>query len=351
VSTPASPDAPSSEGEAAQAKLAWLEEEMVRETALTPKELLYARGTLRLYRYLPQTSEVYRVPVLLVMSLVSKPYIFDLTPGQSFIEYLVRSGFDVYLIDWGTPRAEHRGFRVDDYIADLLPDCISQIQAQTGINEISIIGYCLGGTFSVLYAARETRGTLRNLVLIATPINAEGMEMQRRLLSPGGLDPNLMVDTLGNIPPSMIEGAFQMLRPLQKASGQMVLINNLHDPEFVKATLRIVRWGADALPFPGEAFRQLANEFIKENKIVSAQFEIRDQKTDLRCITVPVLHLVAQHDHVVPSAASRDLIPLVASTDKEEWTIKGGHVSLVAGVGAVTRTWPRLVAWLAPRSM
>jgi polyhydroxyalkanoate synthase subunit PhaC len=351
VSTPASSDVPSSAGETPQAKLAWLEEEMVRETALTPKELLYARGTLRLYRYLPQTSEVYRVPVLLVMSLVSKPYIFDLTPGQSFIEYLVRSGFDVYLIDWGTPRAEHRVLRADDYIADLLPHCISQIQAQTGVNEISIIGYCLGGTFSVLYAARETRGILRNLVLIATPINAEGMEMQRKLLTPGGLDPNLMVDTLGNIPPSMIEGAFQMLRPLQKASGQMVLINNLHDPAFVKATLRIVRWGADALPFPGETFRQLANDFIKENKIVTGEFEIRGQKADLRSITVPVLHIVAEHDHVVPSAASRDLIPLVTSTDKEEWTIKGGHVSLVAGVGAVTRTWPRLVAWLAPRSM
>jgi polyhydroxyalkanoate synthase subunit PhaC len=333
-----------------RARLAALEEEMIRETAVTPKELIYARGTLRLYHYLPQTPDIFRVPVLLVMSPVSKPYIFDLTPNQSLVEYLVRAGFDVYLVDWGTPRSEHRGLRVDDYVADLIPDCIAQIQAQSGVTDISLIGYCLGGMLTTLYAAREPTGPLRNLLLIATPVNAEGMEIQRKLLTVNGLDPDLIVDKLGNVPSAMIEAAFQMLRPLQKASGQLSLINNLDKPEVLKATLRISRWGADALPFPGEAFRQLAHEFIIENKIVTGNFEVRGEKLDLRNICVPVLHIVAEHDHVVPSAASRDLVHLVGSKDKEEWVIKGGHVSLVAGLGAVTRTWPRLVGWLAPRS-
>ncbi len=52
---------------------------------LTPKEVIHARGTLKLYHYRPQSDEVYRVPVMLVMSLVSKPYILDLTPGQSLV--------------------------------------------------------------------------------------------------------------------------------------------------------------------------------------------------------------------------------------------------------------------------
>jgi polyhydroxyalkanoate synthase subunit PhaC len=50
-------------------------------------------------------------------------------------------------------------------------------------------------------------------------------------------------------------------------------------------------------------------------------------------------------------AGSRDVVRLVGSKDKEEWVLKGGHVSLVAGIAAVTRTWPRLVSWLAPRSV
>jgi polyhydroxyalkanoate synthase len=331
--------------------LAALEAEMARETALTPRELVYARGTMRLYRYLPQTPDIYRVPLLLVMSLVSKPYVFDLTPGQSFIEHLVRAGFEVYLVDWGTPREEHRGLKVDDYVADLLPDCIAQVRSTSGVDQVTLLGYCLGGIFTALYAAREPKGPLKNLLQLATPVNGEGMVLQRGLLTSKGLDADLIVDTLGNVPSSMIEGAFQMLRPLQKASGQVSLLNNANDPEFVKAHLRIVRWGADALPFPGEAFRQLAHDFVVGNKIVGGKFEVRGRKVDLSDIRVPVLHVLAEHDHVVPYAASRDLVRLVGSRDKEEWVIKGGHVSLVAGVGAVTRTWPRIVEWLAPRSI
>jgi polyhydroxyalkanoate synthase len=331
--------------------IAALEAEMVRETATTPKELIHARGTLRLYHYLPQTDDVFRVPVLIVMSIVSKPYIFDLTPGQSFVEHLVRAGFDVYLVDWGTPRSDHRGLRIDDYVADLMPDCIAKVQAHSGEREVSLIGYCLGGIFTALFAALNPQGPIRNLLFIATPINAEGMELQRKLLTTQGLDPDFIVDTLGNIPPAMVEAAFQLMRPLQKAAGQAALLNNAADPAAVKAQLRIARWGADALPLPGETFRQLAHDFVVGNKIVKGDFEVSGRKADLADITVPVLHVVAEHDHVVPAAASHDLVHLVGSPDKAEIVIKGGHVSLVAGVSAVTRTWPRLVDWLAQRSV
>jgi polyhydroxyalkanoate synthase len=54
---------------------------------LTPKDTIYKKGTLQLYHYRPLAQEVYRVPVLLVMSLVSKYYILDLVPGQSFIVF------------------------------------------------------------------------------------------------------------------------------------------------------------------------------------------------------------------------------------------------------------------------
>jgi polyhydroxyalkanoate synthase len=99
---------------------------------LTPKDIIYKRGTLQLYHYRPLSNEVYRVPVLLVMSLVSKSYILDLTPGQSFIEFLLKQGYDVYLIDWGVPRPEDRVLRLEDYILDCMPDCIARILADSG---------------------------------------------------------------------------------------------------------------------------------------------------------------------------------------------------------------------------
>ena len=38
------------------------------DVGLTPKDVVYSQGTLRLYRYRPMVDEVYRVPVVLVMS-------------------------------------------------------------------------------------------------------------------------------------------------------------------------------------------------------------------------------------------------------------------------------------------
>jgi poly(3-hydroxyalkanoate) synthetase len=52
---------------------------------VTPSAL---EGTLKLHHYLPQADTVYRVPVLVVTSLVNQPYILDLVPGQSLVEFL-----------------------------------------------------------------------------------------------------------------------------------------------------------------------------------------------------------------------------------------------------------------------
>lgn len=45
------------------------------ELGVTPKETIYAQGTLKLHHYRPLADDVYRVPVLIVTSLVNRPYI------------------------------------------------------------------------------------------------------------------------------------------------------------------------------------------------------------------------------------------------------------------------------------
>jgi polyhydroxyalkanoate synthase len=331
------------------AEIVALEREMARQTATTPKELIYASGTMRLHHYLPQTDEVYRVPLLLIMSLVSKPYVFDLTRGQSLVEHLVQAGFDVYLADWGTPRAEHKDVSFDDYVGTWIPDFIRAVQRHSGERDISLLGYCLGGVLASLYAALEPKGPLKNLVLMTTPINGEGMELMRQLAR--GLDADAIIERFGNLPQSVVQAGFNIQRPLQKASGKYTLMNNAADREFVKTTLRLVRWGEEALPVAGATFRQLHRDIFLGNKIVKGEFEVCGRKANLADIRVPLVHILAQHDHVVPYAAAQDVVRLAGSTDKQEWVIKGGHVSVVAGLGAVTRTWPQLVEWLAPRSV
>ena len=53
-------------------------------TGQTPRQLVYQRNKSRLYRY--ESSRRHRTPLLFVPNLgISRPYIFDLLPGGSFV--------------------------------------------------------------------------------------------------------------------------------------------------------------------------------------------------------------------------------------------------------------------------
>ncbi len=317
---------------------------------LTPKDTIYKRGTLALYHYRPLASEVYRVPVLFVMSLVSKSYILDLAPGQSFIEFLLKQGYDVYLIDWGVPRPEDSQLRLDDYVVDFIPDCISRILADSGEPDLSIIGYCMGGMLALMYAALHPSGPLKNLVCLTTPVNFEGMKLMRQWTDKRYFDVDRIVDTLGNVPPELIFASFDMLRPAARIASQIRLWDNMWNDDFVKSFRMFDRWAADQIPFPGECFRQTTKELMWDNKLVKNGLVLGGRRVDLKQITVSFLAVMAEHDHIVPYESARELISLIGSTDKRDIILKGGHVSLVAGPNAVKRLWPQLDNWLSERS-
>ena len=75
-----------------------------------------SQGTYVLYHYRPVTRELYRVPVLIVMAPSNRGYVFDLAPGQSLVEFLLKQGYDVYMIDWNAPRADEKSIRIEDYV-------------------------------------------------------------------------------------------------------------------------------------------------------------------------------------------------------------------------------------------
>jgi len=145
----------------------------------TPKDVLAARGTMNLYHYRPLADEVYRVPVLIVMATTNRGYILDMVPGQSFIEFLLKRGYDVYMLDWTAPRPEEKGLRMEDYVLDFIPDCIRRVQQDSGEQDVTVIGYCFGGVLSLLYGSIFNDGPMKNLICFTTPIDVGQQALQR----------------------------------------------------------------------------------------------------------------------------------------------------------------------------
>ena len=320
------------------------------EVGTSPKELVFTKETARLYHYESMADEVYRVPILFIMSPVAKGYILDLAKGQSFIEYFLKKGHDVYMLDWQTPRANQSQLSLANYVIDLVGDCVDQVVEDSGEPDVTLVGYCFGGLLSVCYAALNPEGPVKNLACFTTPINSDGMTLHQQWVRSQSFDIDRLVDELGNIPTELINASMQALRPLQRNAGQLSLLNNVQNDEFVKAHMRFERWAADQIPLPGALAKDWTNHFLKDNLLVKNELNLSGDVVDFGKITVPFLHVAASFDHIIPEGASKDLINLVSSEDKEEIVVRGGHVSLVAGGNAMFRLWPKLDEWVSERA-
>ena len=209
----------------------------------------------------------------------------------------------------------------------------------------------MGGMLAVIHAALHPTGPIKNLACFTTPVDFRGMPLFRQWTDRRYFDVDRIVDQLGNVPPELIYSSFEMLRPAARVAGTVRLWDNMWNDDYVRSYRMFDRWATDQIPFPGECFRQTIKDLMWDNRLHAGTLTLGGRRVDLGAITVPFVHVMAEHDHIVPYESARELTALVGSADKREWVLKGGHVSLVAGPSAVRRLWPQLDGWLAERSL
>lgn len=318
----------------------------------TPKEVIWTRNKAKLYHYLPVIEKRYPVPLLLVYALINKPYILDLRPGGSLIEYLLKRGYEVYLLDWGTPGYEDRHLKIDDYVLDYLPRAIKHTLRHAQASQISLLGYCLGAVLSVCCAALSDDLPLKNLILMAAPLDFSEKGLLRTWLDPEYFELDLIVDSYGLIPAEMLDFGLKLLKPFNNfVLTYTSLLNKSEDKQAVEAWASMQKWVNDGVPLAGETFRQWVRDFYLGNKLTSAQLILNGQQVDLAKIKISLLNIIAAKDHITLPSQSQPIMDLVSSRDKEQLILEGGHVGLVAGSGAVKGLWPALDSWLSSRSI
>ncbi|MCY1393351.1 Poly-beta-hydroxybutyrate polymerase [compost metagenome] len=315
---------------------------------MTPKTLLHRRGTLSLYHYHATSDEIYRVPLLFVMATTNKAAIFDLAKGQSLIEFLLARGYDVYVMDWNAPTREESHLKFEHYVLDFIPDCIARVQKDSGVDDVTLIGYCMGGVLASTYAALHPDGPLKNLVCFTTPIDWTKMALAG---SQRHFQADRLVDASGIVPAQSIVRAIEMHRPAGRIAGQVRLWDNMWNDDYVKGYRMMARFGSETLPLPGEYFRQIQQDLVQGNGLYEGTLRVAGKTVELKQIKVPLLHVIAKYDSLVPPECAQPLVANVSSHDKEELMLPGGHVSLVAGPAAVKRMWPKLDQWLGGRSI
>ena len=323
------------------------------DTGQTPKEVIWTKNKAKLYHYQPATPVTYPVPILLVYALINRPYVLDLMPGNSLVEFLVGKGFNVYMLDWGTPGDEDKNLSFDNYVLDYIPQAVKKMLRNAHAGEFTLLGYCMGGTMSAMYAALFPGKPLKNLILLTAPIGftADDMGLFGLWTSEKYFDPDLLADAYGNVPGEVIDSGNRMLKPVTNYVGTYVTMwDRILQNKPMDTWLAMSKWVNDGVPFPGAAFKQWIREFYQQNKLVKGEIKLRGQTVNLANITCPVLNIAGTKDHICTPPQAEATMRLISSQDKEFYVIDAGHVGLLTGSNARKDLWPKIWRWLEPRS-
>lgn len=322
--------------------------------ASTSNQLVWQNGPIQLRRFISSSvPHKKRIPLILVFALMSTPGIFDLMPGKSFVEYMLSSGFDVYLIDWGAPTRAERDFTFGTYADFYLPQMVECVKELSDCREFSMLGWCIGAILTSIYAAKRPNEGLRNLMLLTPPLDFsdESLTFKKWLRY---IDVEKLIEADGGLVSGERIGlGAELLKPIENMGGNYLkLYQHLDEPKFVEGWHAMDTWVKMKVPMAGGVYRELARNLYLRNELTQGRFRIDDgEPVDLGQVKCNLLVLAADQDHVTPPQQAKLAFPyFTGSRDKELMDLHGGHIGAMAGSGAIKKTWPALKAWLELRS-
>ena len=243
----------------------------------TPKTLVFQTDKITLHHYKATAKTTIKTPVLVCYGLVGTFKMADLQEDRSLIRNLLAKGIDVYVVDWGTVSRGDRWLTLDDYIDGYLNECVDFIRSSLGIEQITLLGICEGGVFTLAYAALYPK-KVKNLILTITPVDfhaGEGgdrpnhgfISLWTRSLS--GEDVDRLIEANGNLPGELMSFVFSMMTPLSSLTKYNVGLYDVMDEEGKLLNfLRMEKWLQDRPHHPGEAAKQWLKELYQENRLV-----------------------------------------------------------------------------------
>jgi polyhydroxyalkanoate synthase subunit PhaC len=327
-----------------------LEEVSTVTIGTAPKDAVYARDKLTLYRYQPPPGKPHgSTAVLICYALVNRPYMMDLQPDRSLIRGLLQQGVDVFLIDWGQPDGSDRYLGLDDYVNDYLDACVAQVCKLRSEKQVNLLGVCQGGVLSLCYTALHPQ-RVRKLITMVTPVDFKTPDdLLSKWVQP--VDVPALVAAHGNVPGAWLNAAFISLMPFRLLSQKYVdLLYAAKDRTKLENFMRMEKWIFDSPDLPGVLFSEFVTQLYQQNQLINDELMIGDQTVRLSNISQPLFNIFATQDHLVPPAASQCLSRLTRSTQYQELAFAAGHIGIYVSSKAQQQIPAALAQWLRERA-
>lgn len=319
------------------------------EVGQTPRIEIYSDDGVKLYRYMPRTEKQFETPLLMVYALINKPYILDLHPKRSIIRKFLDAGFDVYLMKWGDVTVADQ-FGLAEYVDVFMHDFIDYLKGYANVDKVSILGYCMGGGLSAIYASLYPEDVKNLLLLAASLYFSKDVGGLVRLSDERFFDPEELVAPLSYVPAWFLAERFKLLRPLENYFTKYInMFLNADREGFLDMFFRMERWIHDGVNVAPYVYVEYVKELYQRNALCEGTLFINGRKADTRRIDMPVAAIVGRRDHLVPPKNTLGFLDYISSKDKAVFEADVGHVGLVVSAKAM-EMWDRVIDWLSKRS-
>lgn len=300
-------------------------------------------------------------PLVLIPPLGVTTETFDLMPDRSLVRFMAAAGFDTYLIDWGEPTRRHAKLGVKEYADVMMNKAISEICAHSGSQQVSLMGWCMGGLLALLHAGIRTDQTVRNIVTVASPIDMRSggivAGVAQAVNTPAKLIRKYTDFRLHKVDPKFMQApswattlVFKLTDPIGSVTTYWDLLMNLWDREFVESHTTTSNYLNNMLIYPAAIVQDFLVQGAVDNKLAVGEFRLGKKISRFANIDVPLLAFAGETDVLVGPATARKIMELVASTDKQFVVAPGGHMGVILGSKAQKAVWADTATWLGTRS-
>ncbi|MBK6579753.1 MAG: alpha/beta fold hydrolase [Sandaracinaceae bacterium] len=293
-------------------------------------------------------------PILLVPPLMVTSEVYDISPEISSVRALLRSGLDVWLVDFGAPEREEGGMdrTLDDHIG-AVSDAIDRVLSATG-HDVHLAGYSQGGMFCYQTAALRRSEGIKSLITFGSPVdiyrNVPGLNdaLAGPLISAAAKAIQDPLDRIAGLPGFLTSTGFKLLSVRKELTQVVDFVQKLHDRAALekRESRRRFLGGEGFVAWPGPALRDFVDQFIVHNRMTSGGFILDGRTVTLADITVPVLAFIGTRDAIAQPPAVRAIRRAAPNAEVHELSVKAGHFGIVVGARALSHTWPTVVDWM-----
>lgn len=305
--------------------------------------VVWQKGSCRLLRYANHVRQR-NVVVLCIPSLINRSYIFDLCEQHSFVRYLAAYGYEVFLLDWQSPKPEEKHFGMKEYVTEHILGAAHHMTQLTPGKKIALAGYCMGGLLACAASVYGER-IFSGLALFAMPWNFHDRDFIRVALPEHVLATlEHTVHSVDIIPAWFIQSLFYYLYHDLLEKKFYHFSREFSGGKLPKSVRFIEHWANDGIDMTRHIFKACVIDFLGYNFTMKNNWCVGDKNIVPKYLNLPVFFAMPKKDRVVPLSCSQ---PFVSQLRQVRVIYpEATHIGMLAGRNAEHSLWLPFKKWL-----